>query len=77
MGQELDLLEGAMYSVRYKDRGGDQHEMTATYLGTHKFGGTSWSLRPLPGVKNLAEDSILSAAQSPLGAEPVPPHPLG
>ena len=28
--------------------------MTATYLGDHKFGGTSWSFRPLPGVKNLA-----------------------
>jgi hypothetical protein len=70
-----DLREGTMYSVRYRDRAGGQHAMIATYLGKHKFGGTSWSLRPLPGVKNLAENSILELEQCPADADPVPPHP--
>ncbi len=72
---DADFTEGTMYSVRYQDRAGAEHQMTATYLGKHKFGGTSWSLRPLPGVKNLAENCILTAERSPSGSEPVPPHP--
>jgi len=74
--EELDLREATMYSLRYLDRVGDEHRMTATYLGIHKFGGTSWSLRPLPGVKNLAQGAIVSREEVPSGTEPVPPHPV-
>ncbi len=68
------LRPSTMYAVRYFDRLGDHHEMTATYLGDHKFGGTSWSFRPLPGVKNLGPDGILAAAAQVAGTNPVQPR---
>lgn len=72
----FDLRPSAIYTVRYCDLLRCHHEMTATYLGDHKFGGTSWSFRPLPGVKNLAPGGILSAdAQAP-GTTPTEPCPL-
>jgi hypothetical protein len=64
-----------MYTVRYRDLLGHHHEMTATYLGDHKFGGTSWSFRPLPGIKNLAPRAILAADQVD-SATPVLPRRL-
>ena len=71
----FDLRPGTMYTVRYRDLLGHHHEMTATYLGDHKFGGTSWSFRPLPGVKNLAPRAILAADQVD-GVNPGQPHRL-
>ncbi len=71
-----DLRPRTTYTVRYVDLGGHHHEMTATYLGDHKFGGTSWSFRPLPGVKNLAPDGILSAEAQVPGTLPRQPRPL-
>jgi hypothetical protein len=71
----FDLRPGTMYTVRYRDLLGHHHEMTATYLGDHKFGGTSWSFRPLPGVKNLAPRAVLSADAAD-GANPVQPRRL-
>ena len=71
----FDLRPGTMYTVRYRDLFGHHHEMTATYLGDHKFGGTSWSFRPLPGVKNLAPRAILSVDQVD-GVNPVQPRRL-
>ena len=70
-----NFARGTMYWVSYRDRAGDKYQMTATYLGDHKFGGPSWSLRPLAGVKNLAEGSIMSASAVPAGTDPVSPHP--
>ncbi len=70
------LRPGTIYSVRYRDLFGHHHEMTATYLGDHKFGGTSWSFRPLPGVKNLAPLAILSADPQSPDVTPIPPRRL-
>ena len=70
------LRSGTTYTVHYRDIVGHHHEMTATYLGDHKFGGTSRSLRPLPGVKNLAPYAIVSADAQLAGTDPAPPHRL-
>lgn len=72
---ETDFTMGTMYSISYHDRAGELYQMTATYLGDHKFGGPSWSLRPTAGIKNLAEGSILCASAVPDGTDPVSPHP--
>jgi hypothetical protein len=72
----FDLRAGTVYTVRYRDLLGHRHEMTATYLGDHKFGGTSWSFRPLPGTKNLAPLAIVSADPETADTDPVQPHRL-
>ena len=69
-----DLHPSTTYTVRYFDLLGHHHEMTATYLGDHKFGGTSWSFRPLPGVKNLAPGGILSVVAQAPGTSPLQPR---
>jgi len=70
---QFHLRPSTIYTVRYFDHLGDHHEMTATYLGDHKFGGTSWSFRPLPGVKNLVPGGILAAAAQVAGTDPAQP----
>lgn len=70
------LQPGTVYTVRYRDVLGHHHEMTATYLGDHKFGGTSWSFRPEPGVKNLAPLTIVSADARDADTEPEAPRRL-
>ena len=73
---QFHLRPSTIYTIRYFDRLGDHHEMTATYLGNHKFGGTSWSFRPLPGVKNLVPGGILAAAAQAAGTDPVQSRPI-
>ena len=68
------LRPKAIYTVCYADIRGHHYEMTATYLGDHKFGGTSWSFRPLLGVKNLPRGAILSALEQTLGTIPSQPR---
>lgn len=65
-----------MYTVCYSDLAGLHHEMTATYLGNHKFGGTSWTFRPQLGVKNLRPGAILSALAQTPGTDPSQPRRL-
>jgi hypothetical protein len=72
----FDLRPGTMYTVRFRDLFGHHHEMTATYLGDHKFGGTSWSFRPLPGVKNLAPRAILAVDAHEDAMRPAQPRRL-
>jgi hypothetical protein len=72
----FNLHQGSIYTVRYRDVLGHHHEMTATYLGDHKFGGTSWSFRPHPGVKNLPPLTIISAEAREADASPEEPHRL-
>jgi hypothetical protein len=72
----FDLHAGTIYTVRYRDLLAHHHEMTATYLGDHKFGGSSWSFRPLPGVKNLPPGTLISAEVQPAGTSPSEPRRL-
>jgi hypothetical protein len=72
----FNLRQGSIYTVRYRDLLGHHHEMTATYLGDHKFGGTSWSFRPMSGVKNLAPMTIVSADLREPDTTPEQPHRL-
>jgi hypothetical protein len=72
----FSLRAKTMYTVRYSDLEGRHHEMTATYLGTHKFGGTTWTFRPLLGVKNLRPGAIVSALVQVPGTHPSQPHRL-
>ncbi len=72
----FNLQSGTIYTVRYRDVLGHHHEMTATYLGEHKFGGTSWSFRPRPGVKNLAPMTIVSADPREADTSPEEPRRL-
>lgn len=72
----FDLRAGTIYTVQYRDLLGHRNQMTATYLGDHKFGGTSWSFRPLPGTKNLAPLAIVSVDAQAADTDPVPPHRL-
>ncbi len=70
------LQPKTMYTVCYSDLTGQHHEMTATYLGSHKFGGTTWTFRPLLGVKNLRSGAILSALAQAPGSDPSQPRRL-
>lgn len=78
---EVKLVEGQMYTVKYKYQAGNNRwyvrEFRATFLWEDKYGDAHWSFRPVAGTSSCPKSDILDIRESEPKATPVPPKNIG